>query len=174
MMIGRSDSQHNAEFFHGASTSTGRLAAGCGSHLGPAVADRTQRPDTRPLSTRIIRSHLLHPRSRPHTEKRRSTEQKNTVTMGVTATQDSTSEWRELGAQVSDAEPGHFLGEYNPCSSTARRSARVSAERRAPSRPFVRSWRTSPIGSHLDRNILGFAIRTLPTRLFGRVFDLIY
>jgi len=34
------------------------------------------------------------------TEKRRSTEQKNTVTMGVTATQDSTSEWRELGAQV--------------------------------------------------------------------------
>jgi hypothetical protein len=35
------------------------------------------------------------------TEKRRSTEQKNTVTMGVTATQDSTSEWRELGAQVN-------------------------------------------------------------------------
>jgi hypothetical protein len=38
------------------------------------------------------------------TEKRRSTEQKNTVTMGVTATQDSTSEWRELGAQVNCKE----------------------------------------------------------------------
>jgi hypothetical protein len=35
------------------------------------------------------------------TEKRRSTEQRNTVTMGVAATQDSTSEWREDGAQVS-------------------------------------------------------------------------
>jgi putative transposase len=35
------------------------------------------------------------------TEKQRSTEPRNTVTMGVTATQDSTSEWRELGAQVS-------------------------------------------------------------------------
>ena len=34
-------------------------------------------------------------------EKRRSTEQRNTVTIGVAATQDSTSEWRELGAQVS-------------------------------------------------------------------------
>ena len=38
------------------------------------------------------------------TEKRRSTEQRNTVTMGVTATQDSTSEWRELGAQVTMPE----------------------------------------------------------------------
>jgi len=37
------------------------------------------------------------------TEKRRSTEQRNTVTMGVAATQDSTSEWREEGAQVSCA-----------------------------------------------------------------------
>jgi hypothetical protein len=34
-------------------------------------------------------------------EKRRSTEPRNTVTMGVAATQDSTSDWRELGAQVS-------------------------------------------------------------------------
>ena len=34
------------------------------------------------------------------TEKRRSTEQRNTVTIGVTETQDSTSDWRELGAQV--------------------------------------------------------------------------
>ena len=34
-------------------------------------------------------------------EKRHSTEQRNTVTMRVTATQDSTSEWRELGAYVS-------------------------------------------------------------------------
>ena len=33
-------------------------------------------------------------------EKRRSTEQRNTVTMGVTATQNSTFEWRKLGAQV--------------------------------------------------------------------------
>ena len=33
-------------------------------------------------------------------EKRRSTEQRNTVTMGVTATQDSTSEWREVGPHV--------------------------------------------------------------------------
>src|SRR5438874_6744861 len=33
-------------------------------------------------------------------EKRRSTEPRNTVTMGVAATQDSTSDWRELGAQV--------------------------------------------------------------------------
>jgi transposase IS116/IS110/IS902 family protein len=74
MMIGRSDSQQNAGFLRGASTSTGRLAAGCGSHLGPAVADRMQRPDTRLLSTHIIRLHLLHPRGRPHMEKRRSTE----------------------------------------------------------------------------------------------------
>jgi hypothetical protein len=35
------------------------------------------------------------------TEKQRSTKQRNTVTMGVAATQDSTSEWRELGAQVT-------------------------------------------------------------------------
>jgi hypothetical protein len=34
-------------------------------------------------------------------EKRHSTEQRNTVTMRVTATQDSTSEWRELGAHVT-------------------------------------------------------------------------
>ena len=34
-------------------------------------------------------------------EKRRSTEQRNTVTMGVAATHDSTSEWREQGAQVN-------------------------------------------------------------------------
>lgn len=53
MMIGRSDSQQNAGFLHGASTSTGRLAAGCGSHLGPAVPDRTKRPDTRSLSNGI-------------------------------------------------------------------------------------------------------------------------
>jgi hypothetical protein len=33
-------------------------------------------------------------------EKRRSTEQRNTVTIGVAATQDSTFDWRELGAQV--------------------------------------------------------------------------
>ena len=59
MMIGRSDSQQNAGFLRGASTSTGRLAAGCGSHLGPAVTDRMQRPNTRLLSTRIIRSQPL-------------------------------------------------------------------------------------------------------------------
>ena len=41
------------------------------------------------------------------TEKRRSTEQRNTVTMGVAATQDSTSEWRELGAQVTSSDYGH-------------------------------------------------------------------
>jgi hypothetical protein len=35
------------------------------------------------------------------TEKRRSTEQRNTVTMGVTATKDSTFEWREIGGQVT-------------------------------------------------------------------------
>jgi hypothetical protein len=35
------------------------------------------------------------------TEKRRSTEPRNPVTMGVTATQDSTSDWRRGGAQVS-------------------------------------------------------------------------
>jgi hypothetical protein len=34
------------------------------------------------------------------TEKRRSTEPRNPVTMGVTATQDSTSDWRRGGAQV--------------------------------------------------------------------------
>jgi hypothetical protein len=34
-------------------------------------------------------------------EKRRSTEQRNTVTIGVAATQDSTFDWRELGAQVT-------------------------------------------------------------------------
>jgi hypothetical protein len=33
-------------------------------------------------------------------EKRRSTEQRNTVTIGVAATQDSTFDWRELGAHV--------------------------------------------------------------------------
>ncbi len=35
------------------------------------------------------------------TEKRRSTEPRNTVTMGVTTPADSTFEWREVGAQVS-------------------------------------------------------------------------
>jgi hypothetical protein len=35
------------------------------------------------------------------TEKRRSTEQRNPVTIGVTATQDSIFDWRELGAQVT-------------------------------------------------------------------------
>jgi hypothetical protein len=35
------------------------------------------------------------------TEKRRSTEQRNTVTIGVAATQDSIFERRELGAQVT-------------------------------------------------------------------------
>jgi len=35
------------------------------------------------------------------TEKRRSTEQRNPVTIGVAATQDSIFDWRELGAQVS-------------------------------------------------------------------------
>jgi hypothetical protein len=34
-------------------------------------------------------------------EKQRSTEQRSTVTMGVPATQDSASEWRKVGAQVS-------------------------------------------------------------------------
>src|SRR5215472_5333659 len=34
-------------------------------------------------------------------EKQRSTEQRNTVTMGVPATQDSASEWRKVGAQVN-------------------------------------------------------------------------
>lgn len=50
-------------------------------------------------------------------EKRHSTEQRNTVTMRVTATQDSTSEWRELGAHVngqsqakSKLDFGQFLG----------------------------------------------------------------
>src|SRR5579863_6412708 len=36
------------------------------------------------------------------TEKRRSTEQRNPVTIGVTATRDSIFDWRELGAQVSE------------------------------------------------------------------------
>ena len=35
------------------------------------------------------------------TEKRRSTEQRNTGTMGVAATADSTFEWREEGAHVT-------------------------------------------------------------------------
>ncbi len=35
------------------------------------------------------------------TEKRRSTEPRNAVTMVVTATQDSTSDWREVGAHVT-------------------------------------------------------------------------
>ncbi len=40
------------------------------------------------------------------TEKRPSTEPRNTVTMAVAATQDSAYEWRELGAQVSsEAQP---------------------------------------------------------------------
>jgi len=47
------------------------------------------------------------------TEKRRSTEQRNTVTMGVAATQDSTSEWREEGAQVN----GHQQSSTGPPSS---------------------------------------------------------
>src|ERR1700748_3129294 len=46
-------------------------------------------------------------------EKRRSTEQRNTVTMGVAATQGSTSEWREVGAQVKSDErhPMDFLSD---------------------------------------------------------------
>jgi hypothetical protein len=40
------------------------------------------------------------------TEKRRSTEQKITVTMGVAATQDSTFEWRSVGAQVTNDASG--------------------------------------------------------------------
>ena len=39
------------------------------------------------------------------TEKRHSTEQRNTVTMGVPATQDSASEWRKVGAQVNRIRP---------------------------------------------------------------------
>ncbi len=35
------------------------------------------------------------------TEKRRSTEPRNTVTIGVAATQDSTFDRREVGAQVT-------------------------------------------------------------------------
>jgi hypothetical protein len=35
------------------------------------------------------------------TEKRRSTEQRNTVTISGTATQDPIFDWRELGARVS-------------------------------------------------------------------------
>ena len=48
------------------------------------------------------------------TEKRHSTEQRNTATMGVAATQDSTSEWREIRAQVT------FRAAY-ACSSRAAR-----------------------------------------------------
>jgi hypothetical protein len=43
------------------------------------------------------------------TEKRRSTEPRNTVTIGVTATADSTFEWREEGAQVTFHRPSEFL-----------------------------------------------------------------
>ena len=50
------------------------------------------------------------------TEKQRSTEPRNTVTMGVTATQDSTSEWRELGAQVSG---GHYVWIFTNLTSVA-------------------------------------------------------
>jgi hypothetical protein len=35
----------------------------------------------------------------------KSTEPRNTVTMGVTATRNSTFEWREIGAQVRAAKP---------------------------------------------------------------------
>jgi hypothetical protein len=44
------------------------------------------------------------------TEKRHSTEQRNIVTMGVAATQDSTFEWRELGAQVKPNARFYPLG----------------------------------------------------------------
>jgi putative transposase len=46
------------------------------------------------------------------TEKRRSTEQRNTVTMGVAATQDSTSEWRKLGAQDTCNGPTPILSRW--------------------------------------------------------------
>jgi hypothetical protein len=39
------------------------------------------------------------------TEKRRSTKPRNTARMGLAATADSTSEWRELGAQVKVTDP---------------------------------------------------------------------
>jgi hypothetical protein len=41
-------------------------------------------------------------------EKRRSTEQRNTVTMAMAATQDSTFDWRELGAQVTSSNSPTF------------------------------------------------------------------
>jgi len=51
--------------------------------------------------------------------KRRSTEQRNTVTMGVTATADSTSEWREVGAQVTDTCPTSSPGDFGVEATSA-------------------------------------------------------
>jgi hypothetical protein len=48
------------------------------------------------------------------TEKRHSTEPRNIVTVGVTATQDSTSEWREVGAQ-GQAQRHGLLGSRLNC-----------------------------------------------------------
>ena len=57
-------------------------------------------------------------------EKRRSTEPRNTVTIGVTATQDSTSEWREEGAQVTVYEYEYTDSMLTGSQGLARRRCR--------------------------------------------------
>src|SRR5262249_14940623 len=52
-------------------------------------------------------------------EKRRSTEQRNTVTIGVTATQDSTSDWREERAHVSAHHLPHVERDGLPLTGRA-------------------------------------------------------
>src|SRR3954447_13023934 len=109
MIIGRSDSWQDAVFLLGASTPTGRLAAGCGSHLGQRSSTASKGRTHGALSTRFHHARPLQPGGRPHTEKRRSTEPRNTVTIGVTATADSTSDWREEGAQVTGDQDQYML-----------------------------------------------------------------
>ncbi len=79
-------------------------------------------PASRPLRVAFgdgLRPALTQARATPRriqagTEKRHFTEPRNTVRIGLTATADSTSEWREVGAQVTvarmkAAKTGHAL-----------------------------------------------------------------
>src|SRR3954464_462063 len=61
MIIGRSDSRRDAVFLLGASTPTGRLAAGCGSHLGQRSSTASKGRTHGALSTRFHYAQALQP-----------------------------------------------------------------------------------------------------------------
>jgi hypothetical protein len=61
-------------------------------------------------------------------EKRRSTEQRNTVTISAAATQGSTFEWREEGAQVTENDKLRLLIDRLTRHQFGRRSEQLAVE----------------------------------------------